>query len=375
MRRLQHHARAPRRRDRAAHGALAAVAVGRPCAEGPVHARPALGGRRAPMSEVFRHVDRDQTIVFGAGALEAADDLLGDGYTLLTTARAAGSAPALAERAAAVVHVPAGLVDVVAAELRAEVTGRKLVALGGGRVIDVAKALAAADGPRDVAAVPTSLSGAEMTGVHRHARGVADSTPRVRASLVINDPALSASQPIDQLAASSANALGHAITALTSERSTTIARAVAAEAVGELAAGWSGGEPERHGVALGALLAGWAVDRSGLGPHHALAQTAVRTASLEHAHVNAALLPFTVAAMRARASARFERLDAALGRPVEALAEDLRRRAGVTGLGELGTDAALLDRTVASAVKRAELARVTPALEHDEVTAIYRAAA
>jgi alcohol dehydrogenase class IV len=147
------------------------------------------------MSEAFRHADRERTIVFGAGALDAAADLFRDGYTLLTTPRAVGSAPELAERATSVVHVPAGLVDAVAADLRADVTGDHFVALGGGRVIDVAKALAAADGPRAVAAVPTSLSGAEMTGVHRHARGVADSTPKVRPSLVVNDPALSASQP------------------------------------------------------------------------------------------------------------------------------------------------------------------------------------
>jgi maleylacetate reductase len=47
------------------------------------------------------------------------------------------------------IEVPAGQVDVVAAQLRAAVTGSRLVALGGGRVIDVAKALAAADPPRD----------------------------------------------------------------------------------------------------------------------------------------------------------------------------------------------------------------------------------
>src|SRR4051812_50025219 len=70
------------------------------------------------MSETFRHVDRDQTIVFGAGALDAAGELIGDGYTLLTTARAAGSAPALVERAASVVHVPAGPGGGVGAHLR-----------------------------------------------------------------------------------------------------------------------------------------------------------------------------------------------------------------------------------------------------------------
>jgi iron-containing alcohol dehydrogenase-like protein len=148
------------------------------------------------MSEAFRHVDRDQTIVFGADAFDAAADLIRDGFTLLTTARAAGSAMGLTQRAGAVVHVPSGPVDVVAAQIRSDVAGQMLVALGGGRVIDVAKALAAADGPRDVVAVPTSLSGAEMTGVHRHARGVADSTARVRASVVVNDPALTASPSV-----------------------------------------------------------------------------------------------------------------------------------------------------------------------------------
>jgi alcohol dehydrogenase class IV len=206
-----------------------------------------------------------------------------------------------------------------------------------------------------------------MTGVHRHARGVPAATPRVRAAVVVNDPALSASQPPDGLAASSANALGHAVTALVSERSTPIARAVAAEAVAELSAGWAGDEPDRPRVALGALLAGWAVDRSGLGPHHALAQTAVRVAQLAHAHANAALLPHTVAALRAR--------DAALGPPVEALAAQLRERAGVTGLGALATDAALLERAVAAAAERPELARVAPPIGRDEVAAILRAAA
>jgi hypothetical protein len=56
-------------------------------------------------------------------------------------------------------------------------------------------------------------------------------------------------------------------------------------------------------------------------------------------------------------------LDAALGRPIEAFAEDLRRRSEIASLGELRADAALLDRTVAAAVKREELARITPALE------------
>ena len=111
------------------------------------------------MSDGFRHVDSVRTIVFGSEALTASTDLLGQGYTLLTTPRAAATAAAVVKRATTVVEVPAGHVDAVASQLRARVRGTRLVALGGGRTIDVAKALAAADPPRQVVAIPTSLSG------------------------------------------------------------------------------------------------------------------------------------------------------------------------------------------------------------------------
>jgi maleylacetate reductase len=326
------------------------------------------------MSEVFRHVDQARTIVFGSGTLAESADLIGENYTLLTTARAAAAAPTVLERAALVVEVAAGHVDAVAAALRAAVVGRRLVALGGGRVIDVAKALAAADPPREVVAIPTSLSGAEMTRVHRHAQGVAEGTPRVQPDVVINDPLLSASQPPDALAASTSNALGHAITALLSDRATPISRSVGCEAVQRLVTGWSGSEPARASIALGALLAGWAVDHSGLGPHHALAQSAVRTASLGHAATNAALLPATVRAIRSRRPSELARLEETLGVSVEAVAEQLRERARA-GLGALASDDELLSRTVEVAAKRPELKRIPPAPDRAEIREIYRAGA
>ena len=318
----------------------------------------------------FRHADAGRTIVFGDGALVAAEDLLGEGYTLLTTGRAREQAPGVLERAGAVVDVPPGLVEVVAGELRGRISGERLVALGGGRVIDVAKALAAAEGGRDVLAIPTSLSAAEMTGVHRHATGVPAGTPRVRPRVVVNDPALSASQPPEALAASTANALGHATVGLVSDRSTPLAEAVAGEAVSHLVVGWATPAPDRPRLALGALLAGWAVDHSGLGPHHALAQTAVRTAAVPHAQANAAILAASVAALRRRRADALDRLDAALGVPLEAFAERLRDRAGVDGLA----DPALLDRMVDTAAAREELGRVAPAPDRDELRAIYLAA-
>jgi maleylacetate reductase len=323
------------------------------------------------MSEAFRHVDSARTIVFGPAALAGSAELIGEGYTLLSTPRAAASAPEVLERAATMIEVPGGQVDVVAAQLRGTVTGSRLVALGGGRVIDVAKALAAADPPREVVAIPTSLSAAEMTAVHRHAQGVAPSTPRVRPVVVINDPQLSASQPVEALAASSANALGHAITALVSDRKTPFSQAVAGDAIRQLVSGWVENEPDRSALALGALLAGWAVDHSGLGLHHALAQTAVRTAALEHGQTNAALLPATIRAIRTRRPVELNRLDEILGITLEAVAEQLRQRARAS-LGVLTDDEELLSRAVETAAKRSELERIPPAPDHAEIREIYR---
>src|SRR5690349_21697266 len=111
--------------------------------------------------------DGERTVAFGRGMLDRAVELLGGpGYTLLTTERAAASAPAVAEAAGATHHVDPGLVEEVAEGLRDTVDGDRLVALGGGRVIDVTKALASAAGSRAMA-VATTLSGAEMTGSHR----------------------------------------------------------------------------------------------------------------------------------------------------------------------------------------------------------------
>lgn len=333
----------------------------------------------------FLHADRERTIVFGPGALDAAAELVAEPYTLLTTPRAAAEplAAALVARAAERVEVPAGLVETVAAELRPRVLGERLLALGGGRVIDVAKALAAADPPRTVVAVPTTLSGAEMTRRHRHAGGVDPSAPWVLPALVLNDPALSASAPIAQLAASSANALAHALTAIAAAPD-PLAAAVARDAVARIAGAWRNtGEPDRAAAALGALLAGWAVDHSGLGLHHVLAQTAVRTAGLGHAEANAALLPVTAAALRRRAPDAFAALDArfgagALGTP-EALAAKLRDVAGVHGLGPLTSsdgdaEERLLDHAVEIAAKRPELAAIPPAPDRAELRALYRAA-
>ena len=74
-----------------------------------------------------------------------------------------------------------------AAALIDAVGDRDLVALGGGRVIDIAKAIAAVRGGR-VAAMPTTLSGAEMTRSTGFPRAARRAAGLVRPALVIADP-------------------------------------------------------------------------------------------------------------------------------------------------------------------------------------------
>lgn len=327
------------------------------------------------MDASFRQVERDRTIVFGRGAIARAGDLLGEGFVLVCTARSRAAEPGVVALAGSVIDVPGGRVDEIAAGLRPAICGERLVALGGGRVIDVAKALAAADPPRSVVAIPTTLSAAEMTAFHRQASGVASQTGNVRPAVVINDPRLSASQPADGLAASTGNALGHAVVAVFSLASNPLAAAAGRAATQRLVRGWAGPEPDRDELALGALLGGWAVDRSGLGPHHAICQTLARVAGVGHAQANVAMLESSVAGIRRRLPDAVAQLESELGVDLEDFARGLRERAGVGRLDALAEDAALRERVARAAEGRSELGRVPPAPGLDELRAIYRAAA
>jgi alcohol dehydrogenase class IV len=317
----------------------------------------------------FTWHDGERIVRFGRGALAEAPDLLGDGYVLLTTPRAQASAPAVTAGAAAVHHVPTGRVDEVAGDLLDDVEGDLLVALGGGRVVDVAKALAAARGA-GAAAIPTTLSAAEMTRGHRHARGVDPATPRVRPRIVLNDPELCASQPEAELAASAANALGHAIEGPLTPRASPVPVLAAGEAARLLAR-----EDDRDALALGALLAGYVIDSAGYGLHHVLSQTLARFAGVWHGNANAAMLPHTTVALRRRSPEALAALDAAAGIEMEALARRLAHHAGAQQLRDLGVTEEALETCVREVLTRGrDLEGTPPAPSEAEVRSLYEAA-
>jgi alcohol dehydrogenase class IV len=323
----------------------------------------------------FTWHDGERLIRFGRGALADAPALLDRPYALLTTERAAALAPDVVARAEHVLHVADGRVDELAGALLDDLPPTPLlVALGGGRIVDVAKAIAAARAPTRVAAIPTTLSAAEMTAVHRRAAGTPADVPGVRPAIVLNDPALSASQPEAELAASAANALGHAVEGPLTPRSSPVPELVAHEAARLLATAWNAAEPDRDALALGALLSGYVIDSTGYGLHHVLSQTLVRLTGIGHGPANAAMLPHTFGALRRRSPERVEALALALGANPAQVAAGLARRAGASRLRDLGITAEQLDACAGAAAQRPELALTPPPADEAELRALYAAA-
>src|SRR3954454_16256589 len=278
----------------------------------------------------FEWKDGERTIRFGRGTADDPGDLLGTGYLLLTTQRARGTLPAVEAAATEIIDVASGFVDEIAADLlpRVQATAGSLVALGGGRVIDTGKALAAATG-RAVAAIPTTLSAAEMTWLHRQVKGLDPPPGFVRPRVVINDPAVCASQPEAELAASAGNSLGHAIEAPVTVRSSPVPTLAAREAARLIDEAYPGAEPDRDALALASLLSGYAIDASWYGIHHVMSQTLVRVGGVGHGQANSGLLPHTMRALRGRGL----ELVADIG-----LAERLAEIAGTPHLATLGVD-------------------------------------
>jgi alcohol dehydrogenase class IV len=325
--------------------------------------------------------DRRRLLLYGGPLAEPAAALERAGwesFDLLSTERALADAPDLREAAAEVHRVPKGRVDEVATPLVDAVGSDRLVALGGGRVIDTAKAVASVTGA-EVCAIPTTLSGAPITGFHRLPAGrEADASGFARPSLVIGYTDAMASAPEPQLRATAMNALAHGAESLYVPMADPISREAALRGA-ELLAGALDREPEdrdRSALALGAILCAIAVDRAGgIALHHVLGQTAVRVLGIPHAETYAALLPETMRAMRGRAPEQIEALATALGTDAEGLPERIADLAGHRRLGELGADRDRLDDVVEGAMARAELTHQTPGqVRRSDLEAILEAA-
>jgi alcohol dehydrogenase class IV len=327
----------------------------------------------------FSWRDAGRTVVFRQDGLAQSPNLLEEhgfaSFELLSTPRALASAEPLASAATTVHEVSPGQVPDLAATLlqtmgrRAEngpispeigpSAGGFLVALGGGRVIDTAKAIAAVSGAR-VAAIPTTMSGAEMTGIHRLPAGAESrASGLVRPQLVIADPVAMTGQPEAQLRASSMNALAHGADSLYTPFANPVAEMAALRGAALIAAALDEAptERDRGALALGSILCGYAIDSALFGLHHVICQTLVRVCGSPHAETNAAILPLAVAYLAPRAPEPFAALANALGTDPGGLEPRLRDLGGnPAGLGASGADRSKLDQAIEAMLQRPELA-------------------
>lgn len=325
--------------------------------------------------------DAGRVVVFRDGALQDALRLLEEHgmepFELLSTARALEGAGALASAAVAVREVSSGGVPEAGAEILDLAVSPNLVALGGGRVIDTAKAVAAVTGAR-VAAIPTTMSGAEMTGIHRLPAGAESRVGSlVRPELVIADPETMTSQSEPQLRASSMNALAHGADSLYTPFANPVSRMTALRGAELIAAALDQrpAERDRAGLALGSLLCGYAIDSAAFSLHHVICQTLVRVCGSPHAETNAAILPRAMAFLVPRVPDQLSSLATAIGTTTADIEARLIDLAGnVPGLGAVGADRTKLDQALDAILARPELAFTPDPPNRDQLSGLIERA-
>jgi alcohol dehydrogenase class IV len=319
------------------------------------------------MSGDFVWRDAGRVVAFRDGGIRDAAGLVAENgmqpFELLTTSRHLDAAADLANAAVTVHELspadPATAVPATAAALLDAAHSPNLVALGGGRVVDTAKAIASVTGAR-VAAIPTTMSGAEMTGIHRLPAGAEN---RVRAmarpALVIADPAPMTSAPEPELRASSMNALAHGADSLYTPFANPVSEMTALRGAELIAAALDEDPAERNraNLALGSILCGYAIDSGAFALHHVICQTLVRICGGTHAATNAAILPRAMAFMASGAPDGLAALASAIGTtPDQIELRMLQLADNPPGLGAQGADRKMLPQAIEAMLLRPELA-------------------
>jgi maleylacetate reductase len=313
---------------------------------------------------MFAHDQPAVRIVFGAGSFERLADELEDRRWLVVhggsqAAAAARLVERLGERCAGTFgearqHVPAELADRARARF-AELGADGLVAIGGGSVIGLAKAIAlTAQVP--IVAVPTTYSGSEMTAIYglmAEGRKHTGRDEAVRPRVVVYDPGLSHDLPREVAAPSAMNALAHCVDALWAPGATPITTLLAEEGARALREGLDAMDRER--LMYGAALAGWALGVAGAGLHHRICHILGGAYDLPHAETHSAVLPHVTALNVPAVPDAAAALSAALGGgdPAAAIFDLAQRVGSPTALRDLGLREGDLDAVVPTVVDEA----------------------
>jgi maleylacetate reductase len=223
--------------------------------------------------------------------------------------------------------------------------------------------------------VPTTLSGAEMTAIHRFPEGH-EARDRVRPELVLADPDAMVTLPEDTLRASAMNALAHGAEPLYTPLANPVASMAALRGAHLIATALDAG-PGRDGtgLALGSILCAYALDSAGFALHHVVCQTLVRTLRIPHAETNATMLPRTMAMMRERAPGPIGALAEALGTEVDRIEGRIEAiGGGARTLSGLGGERDRIEPAIETMLARAELANMPEPPGPQELRALIQSA-
>ncbi len=273
-------------------------------------------------------------VVFGVGSsrrqlVEEVERLGGTRVLLIATERTRPAVEALAgplgERVVGMFtdvqpHVPLAIAE-AARERARELAADSLLAIGGGSVIGVAKAIAL-ELPLPILAVPTTYAGSEMTpiwGMTSEQRKRTGRSLMVLPKTVVYDPELTYSLPASVTGPSAINAMAHCVEALYAPGANPITTLVAEEGIRALRSGTpiSIAHPDspegRSDTLYGAYLAGAALGVAGTGLHHKICHVLGGAYNLPHAETHTVVLPHAIAFNEAAIPDVMARVARALG--------------------------------------------------------------
>jgi maleylacetate reductase len=209
---------------------------------------------------------------------------------------------AVAHFPGAVMHTPVAVSEQavnVARSMNADCT----VALGGGSTIGLGKAIALRTGLPQIA-IPTTYSGSEMTPILGETEGgqkVTQRTAEVLPEVVLYDPELTLTLPLQLSVVSGINAMAHAVEALYARDRNPIISLMAEESIRALGRSLAfiaenpKDESARADALYGAWLAGTCLGAVGMSLHHKLCHVLGGTFNLPHAETHTVVLPHAIA--------------------------------------------------------------------------------
>jgi maleylacetate reductase len=213
----------------------------------------------------------------------------------------------------AAMHTPVNVTEEALGCLR-QLGADCLIAIGGGSTTGLGKALAYRTDVLQIA-IPTTYAGSEATPILGQTENGVKTTltdPRVLPDVILYDPELLTSLPVDMTVTSALNAMAHAAEALYAPNRTTQTDALAVEGLRTFINTLPSVTSSPHDVHIrtetqrGTWACGTVLGHVGMGLHHKLCHTLGGTFNLPHAQTHAVILPHAIAYNQRSAAAELQ---------------------------------------------------------------------